>query len=156
MSFLEKMGELVGKTVIVAVSSGNKSATKTLKVCKANSRSVLFIEVDSVKRVNTFRKFRINGIADITKSDDGVNTVEFKPDIMPEKWESHWDAIGNYSPAIKSRLPYVAKPADWSKSNGNGYGAVIKRPMGSSIDALAANPPWKKSTTNSAAGFPMV
>jgi len=28
--------------------------------------------------------------------------------------------------------------------------------MGSSIDALAANPPWKKSTTNSAAGFPMV
>lgn len=155
MSFLDKMTVLVGRHVTVTVSNGNTSASKVLKVCKANSRSVLFIDVDKTKRLNTFRKFRMKDIADVTTSDDGVITVEFKTNIMPDKWESPWDDIGKYSTSIRTNLPYVAKPAGW-RPNGNGYGAVIKRPMGSSIDALAANPPWKKSTTNSAAGFPMV
>jgi hypothetical protein len=151
MSFLDKMTVLVGRHVTVTVSNGNTSASKVLKVCKANSRSVLFIDVDKTKRLNTFRKFRMKDIADVTTSDDGVITVEFKTNIMPDKWESPWDDIGKYSTSIRTNLPYVAKPAGW-RPNGNGYGAVIKRPMGSVMDALAVS----VSTTNSAAGFPMV
>jgi hypothetical protein len=37
------MENLIGKIVDVIVSKNGKVGTKSLKVCKANSRSVLFI-----------------------------------------------------------------------------------------------------------------
>jgi hypothetical protein len=138
MSYFETLSALVGKTLAVKVSAGNRTATKSLKLCKVKVRSILFIEVDKTNRVNTFRKFPFKSIADVTESVDGITTVEFLPGVLPEKWESHWDAIGTYSHSVgnslfnpsnhmkPSRLPYVAKPAGW------------------------------KPGINSAAGFPMV
>lgn len=147
MSFLDKMTVLVGRHVTVTVSTGNTSASKVLKVCKANSRSVLFIDVDRVKRLNTFRKFCIKDIADITTSDDGVITVKFKTNVMPDKWESAWDDIGNTPSPSYSRPFYSNRSKGWAP--------VIKAPMGSSMDALAVSVSIS-GTTNSAAGFPMV
>ena len=53
------MENLVGQIVEVIVSKNGKVASKNLKVCKVNSRSILFIEVDKVNRKNTFRKLRL-------------------------------------------------------------------------------------------------
>lgn len=105
MSFLDKMTALVGRHVTVTVSNNNTSASKVLKVCKANSRSVLFMEVDRANRLNTFRKFRMNDIADVTTVDD-IITVKFKTNIMPDKWESHWDDIGRYSTSSYA-IPFI-------------------------------------------------
>jgi hypothetical protein len=117
----------------VNVSLNGKSATKELKVCSVKARSVIFIEVDRANRQNIFRKV------------DKVDIVEFKPTaiceitvkdgILPVKWVSAWDAIGSQSPSVQSygRFAQAARP---SLTNYSSY--------------------MKPTTTNSAAGFPMV
>ena len=135
-----------GLIVNVHVSLNGKTGTKQLKVCMVKTRSITFIEVDRENRQNIFRKvdrkdivqFRPTAICEITVRDG----------ILPVKWESSWDSIGQPSSNVRSYGRFATAAS--------GSSVVIKRPMGSSIDALAANPPWKKSTTNSAAGFPMV
>jgi hypothetical protein len=135
-----------GLIVNVHVSLNGKTGTKQLKVCMVKTRSITFIEVDRENRRNIFRKvdrkdivqFRPTAICEITVRDG----------ILPVKWESSWDSIGQPSSNVRSYGRFATAAS--------GSSVVIKRPMGSSIDALAANPPWKKSTTNSAAGFPMV
>ena len=118
----------------VHVSLNSKKATKELKVCMVKARSITFMEVDRTDIVG----FSPTAICEITVRDG----------ILPVKWESSWDSIGQPSNSVKSYGRFATAAS--------GSAVVIKRPMGSSIDALAANPPWKKSTTNSAAGFPMV
>ena len=117
----------------VHVSLNGKKGTKELKVCSVKARSITFIEVDRANRQNIFRKV------------DRKDVVEFKPTaiceitvrdgILPVKWESAWDTIG------QPTTPFPHKP---------GYGRITfsKHSQGWA--------PKLPSTTNSAAGFPMV
>lgn len=117
----------------VHVSLNGKKGTKELKVCSVKARSITFIEVDRANRQNTFRKV------------DRKDVVEFKPTaiceitvrdgILPVKWESAWDTIG------QPTTPFPHKP---------GYGRIT---FSNHSKGWAPKLP---STTNSAAGFPMV
>jgi hypothetical protein len=121
----------------VHVSLNGKKATKELKVCAVKARSIIFIEVDRVNRQNIFRKV------------DRADIVNFKPTaiceitvidgILPVKWESGWDAIGSFSPAVQSYGRF-ATAANGKPYSNNGHGSYNFFP----------------TTTNSAAGFPMV
>ena len=137
----------------VHVSLNGKTGTKELKVCSVKARSITFIEVDKVNRQNIFRKVDRADIVGFSPT--AICEITVRDGILPVKWESAWDSIGQPSSNVKSygRFAQAAKPFS---NHSKGWAPVIKAPMGSSIDALAANPPWKKSTTNSAAGFPMV
>jgi hypothetical protein len=130
----------------VHVSLNGKVGTKELKVCMVKTRSITFIEVDRENRQNIFRKVDRKDIVEFRPF--AICEITVRDGILPVKWESSWDSIGQPSSNVRSYGRFATAAS--------GSSVVIKRPMGSSIDALAANPPWKKSTTNSAAGFPMV
>jgi hypothetical protein len=131
------MENLVGQIVEVIVSKNGKVASKNLKVCKVNSRSVLF------------RKFKVKNVEKVGTKTDGGTFVLIEDAIMPDKWESSWDSIGT-NPVKMS--PYTRKHFS---NHSKGWAPVIKAPMGASMDALAVSVS-NRSTTNSAAGFPMV
>ena len=125
---------LAGQMFDVTVSLGKATKTKRLKVCKINTRTILFIEVDKTLRLNTFYKFpRKNVTRLLDKLDPCV--VEFENGVMPEKWESSWDSIGSPSNMVQSygRFANASRP---SLTNYSNY--------------------VKPSTTNSPSGFPMV
>jgi hypothetical protein len=149
------MENLVGQIVEVIVSKNGKVASKNLKVCKVNSRSILFIEVDKINRKNTFRKFKVKNVEKVGTKTDGGTFVLIEDAIMPDKWESSWDSIGQPTQQIRGR-GLASQFSKHFSNHSKGWAPTIKAPMGSSIDALAANPHWKNSTTNSAVGFPMV
>jgi hypothetical protein len=122
--------------VVVTLESG-KSDKKLLKVCKANSRSVLFIEVDRENRKNIFRKVFRKDIMNVVNDDtsgNNVNSVYMRIGVLlsQNKWESSWDGI-NTTPVKMS--PYTRQ--HFSKHSS---GWAPKLP----------------STTNSRVGFPMV
>ena len=133
------MENLVGQIVEVIVSKNGKVASKNLKVCKVNSRSILFIEVDKVNRKNTFRKFKVKNIEKVGTKTDGGTFVLMEDAIMPDKWESAWDAIGSFSPSVKS------------------YGrfAQAAKPFSNHSKGWSSNAPQYRSTTYTN-GFPMV
>jgi hypothetical protein len=141
------MENLIGKIVDVIVSKNGKVGTKSLKVCKANSRSVLFIEVDKENRKNTFRKFKVKNVEKVGTKTDGGTFVLIEDGVLPDKWESSWDAIGT------NPTPSYARP--YYSNHSKGWSATIRPARGSSMDALAVSVSTR-STTNSAAGFPMV
>jgi hypothetical protein len=92
--------ELVGQLVNVVVGKDGKVSSKVLKVCKANTRSVLFIEVDKENRKNIFRKISVNdiafrGIVDSALVNPHLTSIYLKEGVLPTKWESEWDSIGN-------------------------------------------------------------
>ena len=130
----------------VHVSLNGKTGIKELKVCMVKARSITFIEIDKENRQNIFRKVDRKDIVNFKPT--AICEITVRDGILPVKWESSWDSIGQPSNSVQSYGRFATAAS--------GNAVVIKRPMGSSIDALAANPPWKKSTTNSAAGFPMV
>ena len=130
----------------VHVSLNGKNATKELKVCGVKARSITFMEVDRANRQNIFRKVDRKDIVGFSPT--AICEITVRDGILPVKWESSWDAIGT------NPTPSYARPH--YSNHSKGWAPVIRAPKGASIDALAANPPWKKSTTNSAAGFPMV
>ena len=119
-----------GSFIHVAVDYMGKKATKELKICRIKARSILFIEVDKPNRKNIFRKVNLKDIDLLTPTQ-----LHVKKDILPTKWESAWDAIG------QPTTPFPHRP---------GYGRVTfsKHSQGWA--------PKLPSTTNSAAGFPMV
>ena len=141
------MENLIGKIVDVIVSKNGKVGTKSLKVCKANSRSVLFIEVDKENRKNTFRKFKVKNVEKVGTKTDGGTFVLIEDGVLPDKWESSWDAIGT------NPTPSYARP--YYSNHSKGWSATIRPARGSSMDALAVSVSTR-STTNSSAGFPMV
>ena len=140
------MENLIGQMVNVCVAKDGKTATKLLKVCKVKARSILFIEVDKQNRINTFRKFNRK---DITSQGTIGDTpyIYIKEGVLPDKWESAWDAIGT------NPTPSYARP--YYSNHSKGWSATIRPARGSSMDALAVSVSTR-STTNSAAGFPMV
>jgi hypothetical protein len=142
------MENLIGQMVNVCVSKGGKTATKLLKVCKVKARSVLFIEVDKENRKNTFRKVKIKDITSQGVAND-IPYMYIKDGVLPDKWESSWDAIGNFSPSVQQNY------GRYYSNRSKGWAPVIRAPKGASMDALAVSVSTR-STTNSAAGFPMV
>ena len=117
----------------VHVSLNGKKATKELKVCGVKARSITFMEVDKVNRKNIFRKVDRKDIVGFSPT--AICEITVRDGILPDKWESNWDAIGQPT----NNRGYVGSPNVW-RSYGN--------------QAAAAKP--FNSTTNSAAGFPMV
>ena len=132
--------------VVVTLESG-KSDKKLLKVCKVNSRSVLFIEVDKENRKNIFRKVSTKDIMNVVNDDtsgNNVNSVYMRTGVLlsQNKWESSWDSIGT---ATLGGNTYGQKHfSNHSKGWAPQYTARLK-----------ANSQFR-STTNSRAGFPMV
>lgn len=115
----------------VHVSLNGKSGTKELKVCSVKTRSVLFIEVDRENRKNIFRKVNRKDIVEFRPT--AICEIKVKDGVLPTKWESDWDSIGQLSPmSFNNRI----KPQFSNHSKGWA--------------------PKLPSTTNSSAGFPMV
>lgn len=112
------MQNLIGQIVDVVVSKNGKVGTKSLKVCKANSRSVLFIEIDKENRKNTFRKFKIKNVEKVGTKTDGGTFVLIEDGILPDKWESSWDTIGNFSPSVAGSFAYTPRPTYSNHSKG--------------------------------------
>ena len=140
------MENLIGKMIHVVVSKNGKTATKLLKLCKVKVRSVLFIEVDKENRKNIFRKINNKDITNYENVYEGLY-LYVKNGVLPDKWESSWDAIGT------NPTPSYARP--YYSNHSKGWSATIRPARGSSMDALAVSVS-NRSTTNSAAGFPMV
>ena len=135
------------------VSLNGKKGTKELKVCMVKARSITFIEVDKVNRQNIFRKVDRKDIVGFSPT--AICEITVRDGILPVKWESAWDSIGQPSSNVRSygRFAQAAKPH--YSNHSKGWAPVIKAPMGASMDALAVSVS-NRSTTNSAAGFPMV
>ena len=115
----------------VHVSLNGKVGTKELKVCGVKARSITFIEVDRENRQNIFRKVDRKDIVEFRPF--AICEITVRDGILPVKWESSWDSIGQPSPSVQSygRFATAAKPGNHSQS-------------------------LNRSTINSAAGFPMV
>jgi hypothetical protein len=120
-----------GLIVNVHVSLNGKVGTKQLKVCMVKARSITFIEVDRENRQNIFRKVDRKDIVEFRPT--AICEIKIRDGILPVKWESSWDSIGQPSPiSLNNRI----KPHFSNHSKGWA--------------------PKLPSTTNSRAGFPMV
>jgi len=124
------MENLTGQMVHVVVSKDGKSGTKILKVCKVKARSVLFIEVDRENRKNIFRKVANKDITSMGMIGDSP-FVYIKEGVIPEKWESSWDSMGQPSQmSLNARITpiYSKRSNGWAhrlKSNSQ-YGAHFR------------------------------
>ena len=120
-----------GLIVNVHVSINGKTGTKQLKVCMVKARSITFIEIDRENRQNIFRKVDRKDIVEFRPT--AICEIKVRDGILPVKWESSWDSIGQPSPiSVTSRI----KPQFSNHSKGWA--------------------PKLPSTTNSRAGFPIV
>ena len=132
----------------VHVSLNGNTGTKELKVCMVKARSITFIEVDRANRQNIFRKVDRKDIVNFSPT--AICEVTIRDGILPDRWESSWDSIGQPSPSVANSFGRRA-----FSNHSKGWAPVIKQPKGASHDALAVSVS-NRSTTNSAAGFPMV
>ena len=82
-----------GLIVNVHVSINGKTGTKQLKVCMVKARSITFIEVDRENRQNIFRKVDRKDIVEFRPT--AICEIKVRDGILPVKWESAWDSIGN-------------------------------------------------------------
>jgi hypothetical protein len=140
---MRDMENLIGQMVHVVVSKDGKKGTKILKVCKVKARSVLFIEVDRENRKNIFRKVSKKDINPMGMIGDS-HCFYVKDGVLPEKWESSWDTMGQPSQmSLNNRITphYSNHSKGWAPS----------------LPSLTNYSSYMKpSTTNSSAGFPMV
>jgi hypothetical protein len=138
----------------VHVSLNGKKATKELKVCMVKARSITFMEVDRANRQNIFRKFDRTDIVGFSPT--AICEITVRDGILPVKWESSWDSIGQPSNSVKSYGRMATAASGLASQRSKHFPSVtIQRPKGSVMDALAVSVSTR-STTNSAAGFPMV
>jgi hypothetical protein len=100
----------------VHVSLNGKVGTKELKVCMVKTRSITFIEIDRENRQNIFRKVDRKDIVDFKPT--AICEVKVRDGILPVKWESGWDSIGQPSNSVQSygRFATAAKPGNHSQS----------------------------------------
>ena len=92
----------IGQMVNVVVGKDGKVASKVLKLIKANSRTTMFMEVDKEGRKNIFRKvstqdIAFTGIVDSIHVNPHLTSIFLKEGVLPIKWESSWDGIGQIS-----------------------------------------------------------
>lgn len=128
------------------VSLNGKKGTKELKVCMVKARSITFIEVDKVNRQNIFRKVDRKDIVGFSPT--AICEITVRDGILPVKWESAWDSIGQSSNSVQSygRFATAAR----------GLASQRSKHFSNHSKGWSANAPQYHSTTNSAAGFPMV
>ena len=121
----------VGQMVNVVVGKDGKVASKVLKVIKANSRTTMFMEVDKEGRKNIFRKvstqdIAFTGVVDSPHVNPHLTSIFLKEGVLPIKWESSWDGIGQISNmSLNARItPYYSnhskgwsQKAAWYKAN---------------------------------------
>jgi hypothetical protein len=119
----------------VHVSLNGKVGTKELKVCMVKTRSITFIEVDRENRQNIFRKVDRKDIVEFRPT--AICEITVRDGILPVKWESAWDSIGQPTQQIRGR----------------GLASQFSKHFSTHSKGWAPKLP---STTNSAAGFPMV
>jgi hypothetical protein len=105
-----------GLIVNVHVSLNGKTGTKQLKVCMVKTRSITFIEVDRENRQNIFRKVDRKDIVEFRPT--AICEITVRDGILPVKWESAWDSIGQPSNSVQSygRFATAAKPGNHSQS----------------------------------------
>jgi hypothetical protein len=105
-----------GLIVNVHVSLNGKTGTKQLKVCMVKTRSITFIEVDRENRQNIFRKVDRKDIVEFRPT--AICEITIRDGILPVKWESAWDSIGQPSNSVQSygRFATAAKPGNHSQS----------------------------------------
>jgi len=98
-----------GLIVNVHVSLNGKTGTKQLKVCMVKTRSITFIEVDRENRQNIFRKVDRKDIVEFRPT--AICEITIRDGILPVKWESAWDSIGQPSPmSLNNRIkPHFSK-----------------------------------------------
>ena len=98
-----------GQFIDVTVSLGGKTKTRNLKLCKVKPRSVLFILVDKVNRINTFFKVKYTDIKEYLPA---VGLMRIKDGVIPDKWESAWDSINPNPTKMSSygRMAMASKP----------------------------------------------
>jgi hypothetical protein len=89
-----------GLVVDVEVSVNGKTDTKRLKACTVKAQSIIFIEVDKVNRKNIFRKVKRRDIIEFRPTGIGWHfcSIKLRDGVLPTKWESVWDSIGQPSP----------------------------------------------------------
>ena len=125
----------------VHVSLNGKKATKELKVCIVKARSITFMEVDRVNRQNIFRKVDRTDIVGFSPT--AICEITVRDGILPVKWESSWDSIGQPTHTVQIR--------------GRGLASHYSRHFSNHSKGWSSNAPqYQRPTTNSAAGFPMV
>ena len=90
-----------GLIVDVEVSVNGKTDTKQLKVCTLKTQSIIFIEVDKENRKNVFRRFKRKDIVDFRPT--AICGIKIREGIIPFKWESAWDTIGQPTQQIRGR-----------------------------------------------------
>ena len=120
----------------VHVSLNGKQSCKELKVCSVKARSIIFIEVDKANRQNIFRKVDRTDIVDFKPT--AICEIKVRDGILPVKWESAWDSIGQFSPNVRGGRVLASHVGRHFSTHSKGWA------------------PKLPSTTNSAAGFPMV
>ncbi len=92
-----------GLFVKVHVSLNGKQSCKELKVCSVKARSVIFIEIDKANRQNIFRKVDKADIVEFRPT--AICEIKVRDGILPVKWESAWDSIGQASPmSLNNRI----------------------------------------------------
>jgi hypothetical protein len=98
-----------GLIVNVHVSLNGKTGTKQLKVCMVKTRSITFIEVDRENRQNIFRKVDRKDIVEFRPT--AICEITIRDGILPVKWESAWDSIGQPSQmSLNNRIkPHFSK-----------------------------------------------
>jgi hypothetical protein len=80
------------------------------------TRSITFIEVDRENRQNIFRKVDRKDIVEFRPT--AICEITVRDGILPVKWESAWDSIGQPSNSVQSygRFATAAKPGNHSQS----------------------------------------
>jgi hypothetical protein len=124
-----------GLIVDVEVSINGKTDIKQLKVCTVKAQSIIFMEVDKVNRKNIFRKVKRRDIIQFTPT--AICGIKVREGVLPDRWESGWDSIGQPTQQIRGR----------------GLASQYTKHFSNHSKGWAPKLP---STTNSAAGFPMV
>jgi hypothetical protein len=79
----------------VHVSKEGKQSCKELKVCTVKTRTITFMEVDKANRKNIFRK--VNRTDIVKFSPTAICELTIRDGILPDRWESAWDSIGQPS-----------------------------------------------------------
>jgi hypothetical protein len=110
-----------GLIVNVHVSINGKTGTKQLKVCAVKARSITFIEVDRENRQNIFRKVDRKDIVEFRPT--AICEIKVRDGILPVKWESSWDSIGQPTPmGMNQRLtPHFSNHSKGWSSNAPQY-----------------------------------
>jgi hypothetical protein len=125
----------------VHVSLNGKQSCKELKVCSVKARSIIFIEIDKANRQNIFRKVDKKDIVNFKPT--AICEITVRDGILPVKWESAWDSIGQPTHTVQIR--------------GRGLASQFSKHFSNHSKGWSSNAPQYRSTTNNpVSGFPMV